>query len=232
MDHLQRNSEFDENNQILLGINIVVISAILNLFCDLILYYGPSDGAVISDMYRLIPALGETSDLRVKVGAGLSVVLVSCWFFALPALCCLMAPFKRLRFIALISYTVFIGTCVAFHSSFGFLAIFGNLVSSGDLELKAAISQVNDFSIFIQIPMFLSLIVFSLIFGFIAFSQATNLPKWSVILSPIIGCTALPFLASLMPSPFGAAVAIIASTFGLLIFFTYIRWCFLNQRYR
>lgn len=205
--------------------NLVVVAAVLNLGCDLMLFAGPGAGSVIADPEPLMRALGSGSPLRLYLGAGLGTVLISLWWWLLPALQRLLQPCPRLLPWVLGAYTLFVGCCAAFHASFGFLGVLGQLGGRGAMDLGAAVPLVQGAMATIQVPMLLSMLVFSLGFALAAVSAATPVPRWGGLLTPLLLCTLLPGLATLLPAPAGAAVAMIASTLGLSLFFLFVRWC-------
>jgi len=206
------------------GINLAIAAAFLNLLCDLLLYAGPADGGIIYDMPRLLPALAGSGEMRILLGTGLGIVLISVWFLALPVLSDLLTTARRhTRMLVLSSYAMFVGSCIAFHTSFGFMALLGDLINSGALNSTVAIEAFTRFSPFIMLPMFATLLMFSLSFALIAFFGKTVLPKWTLLVTPLSLCMLLPALASMIPAPIGAAVAMLASTFGVMVFLIFLR---------
>lgn len=217
---------------VLWGLNIAVLGAFLNIVCDLLLYAGPSNGAVVTDLSKLVLALGKMSDLRIWIGTGLGIVCISTWFFVLPALYFFLHPFRWLRHIVLIAFAVFIGVCLAFHVSFGFIAAFGKLVISGKLSHQAAVQQLEHSNVFIMVPTTLSILTFSIAFGVAAFSKKTALPKWSILVTPLLLCSFLLAVTGPIPAPLGGGFAMIASTTGLAIFFEFIRRCWIYTLFK
>ncbi|MEM6927012.1 MAG: hypothetical protein AAF602_08800 [Myxococcota bacterium] len=193
---------------------LAVGGGLVNLLCDLALSPGWGPGSAVSGPEAAAVLLAQVPPGRVVFATVVGAIAISTWTLATPALVRLVRPAGGwLAAIVGVVHVWYVGGCVAFHVLFGASGWAAGADAAQVEPMWTAMGGVMG-------ALFLSL------FGALAVAawRARDVPGWFPLVSPIVGMSALPALAGLVPAPLGLPLALSASTAGAVGWLLVVWW--------
>jgi hypothetical protein len=194
------------------GAGIAVVGGLVNLACDGLFISGAGRGDAVGTPHAVASYLAATSLERAAAASVIGALAIGTWTLATPALLRLIRPAgPRLENTVALLHTWFISQCIALHVAFGALAWLGHLAHRDDGSLPTVLAPLWTT---LQVATGLTMLALAAALAAAVWRGRPSVPIALPFVSPLIAFSVLALPARLLPAPFGAGIALMASTAG------------------